>query len=88
MKMANADAPLLRSTEATSAFFTPGIAIIGTREPTEAATQAGTYFAEKFAEQGFNIVSGLAIPHRHTTGTRALNVKGTTTAFLANGLDY
>ena len=34
---------------------------LGTREPTEAGTQAGIYFAEKFAEQGFNIVSGLAI---------------------------
>ena len=66
----------------------PGIAIIGTREPTEAGTQAGIYFAEKFAEQGFNIVSGLAIGCDTTGHQGALNVKGTTTAFQANGLDW
>jgi DNA processing protein len=66
----------------------PGIAIIGTREPTEAGTQAGIYFAEKFAEQGFNIVSGLAIGCDTTGHQGALNVKGATTAFLANGLDW
>ena len=66
----------------------PGIAIIGTREPTANGIKAGEYFASEFAKENFNIVSGLAIGC-DTTGHRgALNVGGTTTAFLANGLDW
>lgn len=67
----------------------PGIAIIGTREPTPNGIKAGKYFAEKFAEKGFNIVSGLAIGCDTMGHIGALNViNGTTTAFLANGLDW
>lgn len=85
----NADAPLILFYRGNiKVLQMPGIAIIGTREPTEAGTQAGIYFAEKFAEQGFNIVSGLAIGCDTTGHQGALNVKGTTTAFLANGLDW
>lgn len=66
----------------------PGIAIIGTREPTTNGVKAGEYFASEFAKRGFNIVSGLAIGC-DTTGHRgALSVNGATTAFLANGLDW
>lgn len=66
----------------------PGIAVIGTREPTSNGVKAGEYFASEFAKRGYNIVSGLAIGC-DTTGHRgALNVKGATTAFLANGLDW
>ena len=85
----NADAPLILFYRGNiKVLQMPGIAIIGTREPTEAGTQAGIYFAEKFAEQGFNIVSGLAIGCDTTGHQGALNVKGATTAFLANGLDW
>lgn len=65
-----------------------GIAIIGTREPTKEGLQAGEYFGEKLAEEGFNIISGLAIGC-DTAGHRgALKYsKGKTTAFLAHGLD-
>ena len=66
----------------------PGIAIIGTREPTPNGIKAGEYFAGEFARKGFNIVSGLAIGC-DTTGHRgALDANGVTTAFLANGLDW
>lgn len=66
----------------------PGIAVIGTREPTNNGIKAGEYFAAEFAKRGYNIVSGLAIGC-DTTGHRgALNVNGATTAFLANGLDW
>lgn len=64
-----------------------GLAIIGTREPDADGVKAGTYFAKAFAKRGFNIVSGLAIGC-DTLGHRgALDVDGTTTAFLAHGLD-
>lgn len=65
----------------------PGFAIIGTREPDEDGMKAGPYFAHAFAQQGLNIVSGLALGC-DTMGHRGtLAVGGTTTAFLAHGLD-
>jgi DNA processing protein len=39
----------------------PGIAVIGTREPTPNGIKAGNFFSAEFAKQGFNIVSGLAL---------------------------
>lgn len=83
------DAPLILFYRGNiKALQKPGIAVIGTREPTEAGIQAGIYFAEKLAQAGFNIVSGLAIGCDTTGHKGALNVQGSTTAFLANGLDW
>lgn len=65
----------------------PGIAIIGTREPSPEGIKAGLYFGEKFAAMGYNIVSGLATGCDTTGHKGAINVKGKTTAFLAHGLD-
>lgn len=66
----------------------PGIAVIGTREPTPNGVKAGEYFASEFAKRGYNIVSGLAIGCDTTGHKGALEAKGVTTAFLANGLDW
>lgn len=67
----------------------PGIAVIGTREPTHSGVEAGQFFAREFAKQGFNIVSGLAIGCDTAGHEGALSIEGgTTTAFLANGLDW
>lgn len=66
----------------------PGVAVIGTREPTENGIKAGLYFSEQFAAKGYNIVSGLAIGCDTTGHKGALKVGGITTAFLANGLDW
>ena len=65
----------------------PGLAIIGTREPTPEGVKAGTFLASEFAKRGLSIVSGLAIGC-DTCGHRgALAVGGKTVAFLAHGLD-
>lgn len=66
----------------------PGIAIIGTREPTPEGIKAGTYFGKLFADKGYNIVSGLAIGC-DTAGHKGalLSTHGKTTSFLAHGLD-
>ena len=64
------------------------VAIIGTRAPTANGVIAGKYFAEKFAEKGFNIVSGLALGCDTAGHEGALAAGGITTAFLANGLDW
>lgn len=66
----------------------PGIAVIGTREPTPNGEKAGIHFAAEFAKRGYNIVSGLAIGCDTTGHKGALSVDGATTAFLANGLDW
>lgn len=66
----------------------PGIAIIGTREPTPEGIKAGHYFGKAFAEAGFNVVSGLAYGCDKSGHEGALMAEnGTTTAFLAHGLD-
>ncbi|MBD5231852.1 MAG: DNA-processing protein DprA [Bacteroidales bacterium] len=65
-----------------------GLAIIGTREPTENGKNAGLFFSEEFAKRGFNIISGLAVGCDTTAHFGALNVNGATTAFLATGLDW
>jgi DNA processing protein len=66
----------------------PSIAIIGTREPTPNGKRAAEFFAAEFAKRGFNVVSGLAIGCDSGGHRGALSVKGITTAFLANGLDW
>lgn len=66
----------------------PGIAIIGTREPTANGEKAGIHFAGEFAKRGYNIISGLAIGCDTAGHKGALSVGGTTTAILANGLDW
>lgn len=70
-----------------SAINRPGVAVIGTREPTPEGTKAGEYFAEFFASYGFNIVSGLALGCDTCGHKGALKANGVTTAFLAHGLD-
>ena len=65
----------------------PGIAVIGTREPTKEGTIGGKYLACEFSKRGFNIVSGLATGCDTCGHQGALDANGKTTAILANGLD-
>lgn len=67
----------------------PTVAIIGTREPSPQGKMASETFGEFFSSHGFNIVSGLAIGC-DTAGHRGAlrSAAGSTTAFLAHGLDY
>lgn len=66
----------------------PGLAVIGTREPTSEGIAGGQYLASEFAKIGFNIISGLAIGCDTCGHKGALKVGGKTTAILANGLDH
>jgi len=66
----------------------PSVAIIGTREPTNEGVKAGNYLGMRFAESGFNVVSGLAYGCDKSGHEGALLcTNGKTTAFLAHGLD-
>lgn len=65
----------------------PGLAVIGTREPTPEGVLAGTYLAKQFAKRGLNIVSGLATGCDTCGHKGALEVNGKTIAILADGLD-
>ena len=66
----------------------PAVAIIGTREPSSQGKIAGEALGEFFSSKGFNIVSGLAVGC-DTAGHRGAlkSAAGSTTAFLAHGLD-
>ena len=66
----------------------PGVAIIGTREPTKEGIKTGEYLGKKFAEAGINVISGLAYGCDKSGHVGALQAEdGKTTAFLAHGLD-
>lgn len=65
----------------------PSVAVIGTREPTKEGKYAGGVISSQLAENGYNIVSGLALGCDTTGHMGALAVNGITTAFLAHGLD-
>lgn len=64
-----------------------GVAIVGTRKPTNDGVLAGEYFGKVFAENRFNIISGLAVGCDSSAHRGALLGHGITTAFLAHGLD-
>lgn len=66
----------------------PGIAVIGTREPTPEGVKGGEFLSGEFAKRGFNIVSGLALGCDTSGHFGALMVNGKTTAILGNGLDH
>ena len=65
----------------------PGIAIIGTRNPSTEGLVSGETLSGEIASLGYNIVSGLALGCDSLAHMGALHVNGTTTAFLAHGLD-
>ena len=66
---------------------TPAIAIVGTRKPTAYGRDICRKFAGWFADQGINVVSGLAYGIDIEAHRAALNAGGMTTAVLAHGLD-
>ena len=60
----------------------PGVAIIGTREPTKEGIKSGEYLGKKFAEAGINVISGLAYGCDKSGHVGALQAEdGKTTAF-------
>lgn len=64
------------------------VTIIGTREITREGIVSGEFISKNMADQGFNIVSGLAIGCDTIAHKGALKSNnGITTAFLAHGLD-
>ena len=63
-----------------------GVAVIGTREPTEYGQRVGERLGELFGGAGLNVVSGLALGC-DTAGHRGcLKANGTTTAVMGEGL--
>ena len=64
----------------------PGIAIIGTRQPTMEGVEDADFFGEYLAEKGYNIVSGLAKGCDTSAHKGCLQAGGLTTAVVAHGL--
>jgi DNA processing protein len=64
----------------------PGIAVVGTRNPSRKAKRAATACAGKIAVEGFNVVSGYAEGIDTLAHTAALKCNGTTTMVLPHGI--
>lgn len=63
------------------------VAIIGTRKPTRYGTEVTLALAERLAERGVVIISGLALGVDALAHQGALKGKGVTVAILAGGVD-
>ncbi len=69
------------------ALMQPGIAIVGSRNPTSGGTRNAFEFARYLAERGFSIVSGLAQGIDTAAHKGALAANAPTVAFLGHGID-
>ena len=65
----------------------PSVAIIGTREPTDHGKIIAERISQYFSENGWSIVSGLALGCDSIAHWTAVNNKSHTTAVLAHGLN-
>lgn len=81
------DPPLLLSCLGnTNAIIRKSVAIVGTRDSSEKGYNKAIEISEFFTEQGYTIVSGLALGCDTATHIGCLNKKGNTVAVLAHGL--
>ena len=64
-----------------------GIAVISTREPSDVGKSWGTRLAELFAEQGYTVISGLALGSDSCGHQGCLNGKGLTIAVMPCSLE-
>lgn len=65
----------------------PGVAIVGTREPTHYGLQMARILASDLAERGVNVISGLARGIDAEVHRAVLRQGGVTTAVLGSGLN-
>jgi DNA processing protein len=65
----------------------PGVAVIGTRQPSSFGRQIGERIGYRLGESGINVISGLAIGCDTAGHTGCLQANGMTTAIVAHGLD-
>jgi len=83
-----ADPPLLLYVQGRSEVLAaPGLAIVGSRNPTPQGAQNAHQFASHIAQLGINVVSGLALGIDGAAHEGALAGRGTTVAVVGTGLD-
>lgn len=70
-----------------SAFQLPAIAMVGTRKPSMTGAETARYFARELSQRGLAIVSGLALGIDAEVHQGCLDVKQTTIAVMATGID-
>jgi DNA processing protein len=69
------------------ALHLPSLAIVGSRNPTQGGRRNAIEFSRHLSRQGFAIVSGLAEGIDTAAHRGALDVDGSTIAFLGHGID-
>jgi len=65
--------------------FSPGLAIVGSRKPSNGGRENAIYFAKRLAEAGLTLISGLATGIDGLVHQSALQVNGLTAAVLGCG---
>jgi DNA processing protein len=82
------DKPLLINVKGNinNAIKLPGVALIGTRDPTPEGIVTGEFLGEYFGKKGYNVISGLAKGCDTAAHQGCLKAHGTTTAIVAHGL--
>ena len=82
------DGPLLLYVNGSAnALHLPSLAMVGSRNPTDGGVRNALEFARHLARSGFSIVSGLAQGIDSAAHRGALDVGGSTVAFLGHGID-
>lgn len=83
-----ADPPLLLYVQGRpEVLAAPGLAIVGSRNPTPQGAENARQFAAHIAGLGLNVVSGLALGIDGAAHEGALAARGTTVAVVGTGLD-
>ncbi|ACT49431.1 DNA-processing protein DprA [Methylovorus glucosotrophus] len=79
--------PLLYAKGQLPAFDLPGMAIVGSRNATPQGEKNAADFAQALCEQGYCVISGLALGIDGAAHQGALRAKGITIAVVGTGLD-
>lgn len=66
----------------------PGIAVIGTRNPSTYGLEMAEYFSKQILQQGLQIISGLAYGIDTVSHVTAVKNKSKTVAVLGSGIDF
>jgi len=87
LKISDAPSILYYRGEVSSLHHRKCVTIVGTRKPSSFGRSCSRRLAEMLANEGFTIVSGLALGSDQAAHEGCLDVRGTTIAFMAHGLD-
>lgn len=87
LRMISSPPPILFTWGNINCLQSPVVAIVGTRKPSEFGKESSRRMSSAFTENGFTVVSGLALGCDTAAHHGCLDAGGQTVAVLAHGLD-